>query len=201
MNKTELKNLIREEIKNIITEASAPIPTSYDFNNPGDEWKNILTKAITRYNAYPKNSKVIKDTTQLIKAVYELGFKNIGLNRRKGSAETLANNLIKYDGVMKKSLDDLIAYIKNDIDPEALPNWAGYGAKKGFKAGKMLRITPQTKLKVGDEVASIKSTEFATIQKIEGDTYLLTFAADYSDDKPVKKKRDILEDYYLLMKK
>ena len=200
MKLSQFKTLIREEVKKVLNEAKT-IPSTYDFNNPGNEWKSILTKAMTRFNAYPKNPKVIKDTTKLITAVYELGFKKIGLNRRKGSAETLANNLIKYDGIMKKSLDDLIAYIKNDIDPEALPNWANYGTKKGFKAGKMLRITPQTKLKVGDEVVAIKSTEFATIIKIEGDTFLLSFAADYADDKPVKKKRDILEDYYLLMKK
>ena len=174
---------------------------SYDFNNPGDEWKTILTKAMTRFNTYRKNPKVIKDTMKLITTVYELGFKKIGLNRRKGSAETLADNLMNYDDIMKKSLDDLIAYIKNDIDPESIPNWANGMTKKGFKAGKMLRITPQTKLKVGDEVVAMKSTMFATIAKIEGDTFFLSFAADYSDDKPTKQKRDILEDYYLLMKK
>ena len=203
MKVSEFRKLIREEVENIMAEAPVTAPTSYDFNNPGDEWKTILTKAMTRFNAYPKNPKVIKDTTNLIMTVYKLGFKKIDRNRRIGSAENLANNLIKYDrmDIMKKSVDDLIAYIKNDIDPEAIPNWVNAGAKKGFKAGKMLRITPQTKLKVGDEIAAMKDLMFANIVKIEGDKFFLSFAADYYDDKPIKKTRDLLEDYYLLIKK
>jgi len=204
MKKSELRQIIKEEVDKVLKEASS-IPSTYDFNNPGDEWKNIITKAMERFNKFPKNPKVKKDTINLFTAIYKLGFKKIGQNKRMNSAEQLANNVIGAGGrnndVMQKSVDDVIAYIKNDIDPTAIPNWANYGAKKEFKAGKWTRITPQTKLKVGDEIVRMNDLLFADIVKIDGDKILLHFAADYYDDKPTKKTRDVLEDYYLLMNK
>ena len=204
MKKSELRQIIKEEVDKVLKEASS-IPSTYDFNNPGDEWKNIITKAMERFNKFPKNPKVKKDTINLFTTIYKLGFKKIGQKKQMSSAEALANNVIGAGGrnndVMQKSVDDVIAYIKNDIDPTAIPNWANYGAKKEFKAGKWTRITPQTKLKVGDEIVRMNDLLFADIVKIDGDKILLHFAADYYDDKPTKKTRDVLEDYYLLMNK
>jgi hypothetical protein len=203
MKKLELKQIIKEEIEKVLKEASS-IPSTYDFNNPGDEWKNIITKTMERFNKFPKNPKVKKDTINLFTAIYKLGFKKIGQKKQMISAEALANTLIgagrRNNDVMQKSVDDVIAYIKNDIDPTAIPNWADYNAQKEFKAGKWTRITPQTKLKVGDEIVRMNDLLFADIVKIEGDKILLHFAMDYMDDKPTKKTRDVLEDYYLLMK-
>jgi hypothetical protein len=42
---------------------------------------------------------------------------------------------------------------------------------------------------------------FAVISKIEGDKVFIQFAIDYYDEKPTKKSREVLEDYYLLIKK
>lgn len=191
-----------EEKDEALLEA-AENPKSYNFNNPGDEWKNILTKAMQRFSTYSSNKKVIKDTTDLLMTVYKLGAKEIGKKMTPQMLENLANNLVKYDrtGIMNGSVDDLIAYIKNDLDPNTLPNWADSRAQKVFKSGKWTRITPQTKLQVGDELVRMTDITFADIVKIEGDKFFLHFAIDYSDEKPTKKSRHVLEDYYLLMKK
>jgi hypothetical protein len=178
-------------------------PKSYNFNNPGDEWKNILTKAMQRFSTYSSNKKVIKDTMDLLMTVYKLGAKEIGKKMRPETLESLASNLVKYDrkGIMNGSADDLIAYIKNDLDPNALPNWADSRAQKDFKSGKWTRITPQTKLQVDDEIVRINDIMFAVISKIEGDKVFIQFAIDYDGEKPTKKSREVLEDYYLLIKK
>ena len=205
MKTSEFKKLIREEIENLMAEDTVTTPTSYDFNNPGDEWKAIITKAMERFNKFPNNPKVKKDTINVFTKIYKLGFKKIGRKKSEGIAETLANNVIggggKRSDVMQKSVNDVIAYIKNDIDPAALPNWADSRAEKYFKTGKWVRITPQTKLKVGDELVRIHDITFADVVKIDGNKTFVTFAADYADDKPTKKTRDVLEDYWLLMKK
>lgn len=203
MKASEFRKLIREEIESVMAEAPVTAPTSYDFNNPGDEWKNILTKAMERFNKFPNNSKVRKDTINLFSAIYKLGFKKAGRKLSKEMAESLPNNLVgtaaRNNDIMQKSVDDLIAYIKNDIDPTALPNWADSRAEKDFKAGKWTRITPQTKLKVGDELVRMYDITFVDIVKIEGDKIFLHFAADYAEDKPTKKTREVIQDYYLLM--
>jgi hypothetical protein len=202
MKKLELKQIIREEIEKVLKEA-AVLPTSYDYNNPGDEWKNILTKAMQRFSEFPKNPKVIKDTANLIMAVYKLGGKKVGMNMKPTELQDFANLLIKYDDdkVMKGPVDGLIAYIKNDLDPNGVPNWAHPGVKKELKAGKWSRITPQTKLKVGDEIVKMGNIWFGTIVKIEGDNYYIRYDADYAEDKPTKASRRALEGLFALMRK
>ncbi len=186
-----------------LSEAPVTAPTSYDYNNPGDEWKNILTKAMQRFSKFPKNPKVIKDTANLIMAVYKLGGKKIGKKMKPEDLQNYANSLIKYDDdkVMNGPVEGLITYIKNDLDPNGIPNWASPGAKKELKAGKWTRITPQTKLKVGDEIVRMGDVFFGDIVKIEGNIYHIHFAIDYADEKPTKKTREVLEDSYLLISK
>jgi hypothetical protein len=202
MKKSELKQIIKEEIEKVLKEATV-LPTSYDFNNPGDEWKNILTKAMQRFAAYPKNPKVIKDTANLIMAVYKLGGKNIGAKFTPDDLAIFAKNLTVYDDkvLLKGNVDDLITYIKNDLDPTGAPNWASPAVKKEIKAGNWSRIMPQTKLKVGDEVVRMKSTWFGKIVKINGDKYYIQFDADYAEDKPTEASRRELEGLFALMRK
>jgi len=179
-------------------------PNTYDYNNPGDEWKNIFTKAMERFNKYPNNSKVKKDITNVLIAAYKLGFKKAGKKQKPEDLQDLANNLVTYDRqkvIRNGSADDLITYIKNDVDPTLLPNWADPRAQKDFKAGNWIRITPQTKLKVGNEIVRMGDIWFGEIAKIEGDKFFIRFDADYADEKPTKKKREQLEDYYLLIKR
>ena len=183
-----------------LSEAPMTAPTTYDYNNPGDEWKAILTKAMQRFNAYSNNTKVKKDTANLLMAIYKLGAKKIGKNLKPDDLESLAKVTILH-GTMQGSVDDLIAYIKDNLDPTAFPRWGDVRAKKPFKAGKWVRITPQTKLKIGDELVRMGGLDFADIVKIEGTNYLLHFDADYADDKPTKTPRKSLEDYWLLIQK
>ncbi len=201
MKKSELKQIIKEEIEKVLKEATV-LPTSYDFNNPGDEWKNILTKATQRFVAYPKNPKVIKDTSNLLMAVYKLGGQKAGKKLNPDALANFAKNLTVYDDkvLLKGNVDDLIAYIKNDLDPTRAPNWASPAVKKEIKAGKWSRITPQTKLKVGDEVVRMKSTWFGKIVKINGDKYYIQFDADYADEKPTEFSKTNLVDLFALMK-
>jgi hypothetical protein len=186
-----------------LSEAPMAAPTSYDYNNPGDEWKDILTKAMQRFSKFPKNPKVVKDTANLIMAVYKLGGKKVGMNMKPTELQDFANSLIKYDDdkVMKGPVDGLIAYIKNDLDPNGVPNWANPSVKKELKAGKWSRITPQTKLKVGDEIVKMGNIWFGTIVKIKGDNYYIRYDADYAEDKPTKASRRALEGLFALMRK
>lgn len=202
MKKSDLKQLIKEEIEKVLKEATV-LPTSYDFNNPGDEWKNILTKAMQRFAAYPKNPKVIKDTSNLLMAVYKLGGQKAGKKLNPDALASFAKNLTVYDNkvLLKGTVDDLIAYIKNDLDPTRAPNWASSAVTKQIEAGKWSRITPQTQLKVGNEVVMMKNTWFGTIVKIEGDKYYVRFDADYKEDKPTKYSKQNFVDYFALMKK
>ena len=203
MKKSELKQIIREEIYAALSEAPVTAPTTYDFNNPGDEWKDILTKAMARFAKYPKNPKVIKDTSNLLMVVFKLGGQKVGKKFNPDDLANLAKNLTVYDDkvLLKGTVDDLIAYIKNDLDPTGAPNWASPSVRKEIEVGKWSRITPQTQLKVGDEVVMMKSTWFGKIVKIDGDEYYVRFNADYAKDKPTKYSKQNFIDYFALMKK
>jgi hypothetical protein len=197
MKLSQLKQIIKEEVDKAMMEASMSTPTTYDFANPSDQWKAILTKAIQRFNAYPKNTKVKKDTANLLMAIYKLGAKKVGKNLKPDELESLAKITVIH-GAMQGSVDDLIAYIKDNLDPTAFPRWANPRGQKTFKAGKWVRITPQTKLKVGDNLVRISTLDFADIVKIEGTNYFLHFEADYEDDKPTKMPREALENGWFL---
>ena len=200
MKATEFRKLIREEVSKAIMEAPITAPTTYDYNNPGDEWKAIFDKAIQRFTAYRQNPKVKKDTANLIMAVYKLGGKKIGKNLKPDYLTSAAERVMR-DLDPGDTAADLIPYIKSDLDPTAIPSWADPRSLKPFKAGKWVRITPQTKLKVGDELTRIGDLYFADIVKMEGDKFLLHFDIDYSDEKPTKADRKYLEDYWFLMQK
>ncbi len=200
MKASEFKKLIREEVSKAIMEAPMAAPTTYDFANPGDQWKAILTKAIQRFNAYPNNTKVKKDTANLLMAIYKLGAKKVGRKLKPDELESLAKITVMHRA-LQGSVDDLIAYIKDNLDPTAFPRWGDARAIKPFKAGKWVRITPQTKLKIGDELVRIAGLDFADIVKIEGTNYFLHFEADYADDKPTKLSRETLEKVWFLIQK
>ena len=200
MKASEFKKLIREEVSKAIMEAPIAAPTTYDYNNPGDEWKAIFVKAIQRFTAYRQNPKVKKDTANLIMAVYKLGGKKIGKNLKPDYLTSAAERVMR-DLDPGDTADDLIPYIKSDLDPTAIPSWADPRSLKPFKAGKWVRITPQTKLKVGDELTRIGDLYFADIVKMDGDKFLLHFDIDYSGEKPTKADRKYLEDYWFLMQK
>ena len=90
----EFKKLIREEVRKVLNEATVTTPTTYDFNNPGDEWKTILTKAMEQYNAYPNKSKVKKDTKDLLTIVYKLGAKKTGKSISTAEAQEYVEYLL-----------------------------------------------------------------------------------------------------------
>jgi hypothetical protein len=79
-----------------------------------------------------------------------------------------------------------------DIDPYV---------EKAMKSGKAVEITPETKLEVGDALVRMVDEIYATIVGVKGDTYLLKFSFDYEDEKPIRKPRRELEDYWLLYNK
>ena len=197
MKASEFKKLIREEVSKAIMEAPMAAPTTYDFANPGDQWKTILTKAIQRFNAYPNNTKVKKDTANLLMAIYKLGAKKVGKKVKPDELESLAKITVMHRA-LQGSVDDLIAYIKDNLDPTAFPRWGDARAIKPFKAGKWVRITPQTKLKVGDNLVRIAGLDFASIVKIEGTNCFLRYEADFADDKPTKMPREALENGWFL---
>ena len=197
MKASEFKKLIREEVSKAIMEAPITAPTTYDYNNPGDEWKAIFNKAIQRLTTYRQNPKVKKDTANLIMAVYKLGAKNIGKKLKPDYLRIAAERVMR-DLEPGDTADDLIPYIKSDLDPTALPSWADARTEKEFKARKWVRITPQTKLKVGDKLVSIVDLDFASIVKVEGTNYYLRFDADFLEDKPTKLSRETLEDMWFL---
>ena len=197
MKLSQLKQIIKEEIQNSLKEAPMAAPTTYDYNNPGNEWKAIFDKTIQRFTTYRQNPKVKKDTANLIMAVYKLGAKNVGKKMEPNNLTYAAERVMRAiePGY---TADNLIAFIKSDLDPTTRPNWAHPQSEKPFKAGKWVRITPQTKLKVGDDLTRIGDTYFADIVKIDGDKFFLHFEIDYSDEKPTKVNRKHLEDYWFL---
>ena len=198
MKTTELRKLILEEIRKVVKEASK-VPNTYDFNNPGDEWKKILTKAIQRFNT-SNDTKVNKNTIKLFTIIYMLGFKNIGEKVTTVYAKDLATDLVDSITPEDKS-PDVITYIKNDIDPTAIPNWADDDAKEEFKAGNWVRVVPQTKLEVGNKLVRMNDMTFAEIVKIKDDKVFLQFDIDYADEKPTEKTREEIQDNYLYKSK
>ena len=202
----EFKKLIREEVRKVLNEATVTTPTTYDFNNPGDEWKTILTKAMEQYNAYPNKSKVKKDTKDLLTIVYKLGAKKTGKSISTAEAQEYVEYLLsgQRSRIMMDSsatVTDLIDYIKNDLDPNGLPNRAAYEVRKQFKKGKLLKITPTTKLKVGDNIVSMSNMTSANIVNVDGDRYSVAFAMDVSNEKPRKTTKKSLQSNWLLVKK
>lgn len=77
---------------------------------------------------------------------------------------------------------------------------AGEGdlAKKVLKKKEFVRITPATKLKVGDDVLGMYNDLFGTIVKVSGDNYFITYDIDYADEKPTKRSRKQMEDSFIL---
>ena len=61
-------------------------------------------------------------------------------------------------------------------------------------------ITPDTEVKVGDEIMGIANELFAEIVKIVDNTYYIQFAIDYADERPIQRSRKKLENYYLIYK-
>ena len=206
MKKSELQQIIKEEIRKVLTEATTT-PSSYNYRNPGSEWEAIFAKAIERYKKYSNNKKVQKDLLDLFTHVYKLAEKSSGIKLAyvpsamaravvDQAARSRSGNL-----PIEGNVKGLIAYIKKDFDPNDTPNWADSDTDKMVKSKKWSRITPQTKLKVGDDIVNMRTLMFATINKVEGNKYYVDFEGRYEDDKPTRIPVDTLENFYLLKKK
>lgn len=206
MKKSELQQIIKEEIRKVLTEATTT-PSSYNYQNPGSEWEAIFAKAIERYKKYSNNKKVQKDLLDLFTHVYKLAEKSSGIKLAyvpsamaravvDQAARSRSGNL-----PIEGNVKGLIAYIKKDFDPNDTPNWANSDTDKMVKSKKWSRITPQTKLKVGDDIVNMRTLMFATINKVEGNKYYVDFEGRYEDDKPTRIPVDTLENFYLLKKK
>ena len=61
-------------------------------------------------------------------------------------------------------------------------------------------ITPDTEVKVGDDIMAIANEAFAQVIKIVGNTYYISFDVDTIDDRPSQRSRKKLENYYLIKK-
>ena len=206
MKKSELQQIIKEEIQRVLSEATTT-PSSYNYQNPGSEWEAIFAKAIERYKKYSNNKKVQKDLLDLFTHVYKLAEKSSGIKLAyvpsamaravvDQAARSRAGNL-----PIEGNVKGLIAYIKKDFDPNDTPNWADSDTDKMVKSKKWSRITPQTKLKVGDDIVNMRTLMFATINKVEGNKYYVDFEGRYEDDKPTRIPVDTLQNFYLLKKK
>ena len=206
MKKHELQQIIKEEIQRVLSEATTT-PSSYNYENPGSEWEAIFAKAIERYKKYSNNKKVEKDLLDLFTHVYKLAEKSSGIKLAyvpsamaravvDQAARSRAGNL-----PIEGNVKGLIAYIKKDFDPNDTPNWADSDTDKMVKSKKWSRITPQTKLKVGDDIVNMRTLMFATINKVEGNKYYVDFEGRYEDDKPTRIPVDTLQNFYLLKKK
>jgi hypothetical protein len=206
MKKSELQQIIKEEISKVLNEALTT-PSSYNYENPGSEWEAIFAKAIERYSKHSGSKKVQKDLLDLFTHVYKLAEKSSGIKLAYVPA-AIARAVID-QGARRRSgklpiqgdIKGLIAYIKKDFDPNNTPNWTDPQTDKMVKSKKWLRITPQTKLKVGDDIVNMRSLIFATINKIDGNKYYVEFDMDYADDKPTRIPKDTLENFFLLKKK
>ncbi len=202
MKTSEFRKLIREEVRKVMNETSMATPTTYDFDNPGDEWTAILTKAMDRYQKSRNNRKVKKDVEKLLTIVYKLGAKKTGKSLSKAEAQEYVEFLLSAEMIDNSTtVTDLIAYIKNDLDPNELPNWVDSDVRREFKKGKFVKITPTTKLKVGDNIVSMKRMTFAEIVAVNENTYSISFDMDYAGEKPFKKSKKSLESNWLLIKK
>lgn len=206
MKKSELQQIIKEEIQRVLSEATTT-PSSYNYENPGSEWEAIFAKAIERYKKYSNNKKVEKDLLDLFTHVYKLAEKSSGIKLAyvpsamaravvDQAARSRSGNL-----PIEGNVKGLIAYIKKDFDPNDTPNWADSDTDKMVKSKKWSRITPQTKLKVGDDIVNMRTLMFATINKVEGNKYYVDFEGRYEDDKPTRIPVDTLQNFYLLKKK
>ena len=203
MKKSELRSLIREEIEKVINEATS-LPSSYDAKNPGKEWIDIFTKQLERYKKYPDNKKVLKDIQNLLTVVYKLAAKNANIMLSDTPAEyarVATYHPAKQRGgplPIEQTAKDLIAWIKKDVDPNDSPNWSHPNTDKMVKSKKWSRITPQTELKVNNEIVQMGNMIFRLIVKIEGDTYYVQSDMDYAGEKPTKLSRKQLEQFYLV---
>lgn len=206
MKKSELQQIIREEIQKVISEA-VTLPKVYDYQNPGSEWEAIFAKAIERYNKHSSSKKVQKDLLDLFTHVYKLAEKSSGIKLAyipSAIARAVVDQASRSRGgnlPIEGDVKSLIAYIKKDFDPNDTPNWADSRTDKMVKSKKWLRITPQTKLKVGNDIVNMRSMVFATIEKIDGNKYYVGFDMDDAGDKPTRIPKDTLENFFLLKKK
>lgn len=205
MKKQQLQQIIREEIQKVISEA-VTLPKAYDYQNPGSEWEAIFAKAIERYKKYSNNKKVEKDLAELFTYVYKLAQKSSGIKLAYPAAE-IARAIVDQasrsrggDLPIEGDVKSLITYIKKDFNPNDTPNWADSRTDSLVKSKKWLRITPQTKLKVGNDILRMDMI-FAQIKKIDGNNYYVVFDMDSIDDKPTKVNRDVLEKAYLVKNK
>jgi hypothetical protein len=205
MKKSELQQIIKEEISKVLNEA-LKTPSSYNYENPGSEWEAIFDKAIERYKKYPNSKKVEKDLLELFTHVYKLAEKSSGI-RLAYLPSAIARAIVDQSAYKKigdlpieGNVKQLIAYIKKDFDPNNTPNWAASETEKMVKSKKWARITPQTKLKVSDEIVRM-DLMFASIKKVEGNKYFIAFDSDYAGDRAKKTDIETLSKFYLLKKK